>query len=56
MYIFRLLYVIRCLKVMVCLGFQLVGRCIKAKFFPSFVSFSKIPLLGRVSSIIRLDF
>jgi len=55
-YVFRLLYAIRCFRVIACLGFQFVDSYIKGQIFPSLVSFSKIPLLGRVFSIIRLDF
>jgi hypothetical protein len=29
MYVFKLLYISRCFKVMACLGFQLVDNCIK---------------------------
>jgi len=31
---FRLLYVIRCFRVMACLGFQLVDICIKGQVLP----------------------
>jgi hypothetical protein len=56
MYILRLLYVIRCFRVMACLRFQLVDNCIKTKLFLSLVSFSRILFSGKVSSIVKLDF
>jgi len=31
MYVFRLLYVIKCFRVMTCLGFQLVDGCMKGQ-------------------------
>jgi hypothetical protein len=34
MYVLRLLYAIRCFRVMVCLGFQLVDDCIKSQALP----------------------
>jgi len=33
-YIFRLLYVIRCFRVTTCLGFKLVGNYIEGQSFP----------------------
>jgi hypothetical protein len=56
MYVLKLSNAIRCFSVMACLGFQLVDSCIKGQVFFFLVSFSKIPLIGRVSSILRLDF
>jgi hypothetical protein len=56
MCVLRLLYAIRCFRVMACLRFSFVDDYIKAKLFLSLVSFSRIPLLGRVSSIVKLDF
>jgi hypothetical protein len=41
---------------MACLGFQFVDGYIKSQALPSLVSFFKIPLSGRVSSIVKLDF
>jgi hypothetical protein len=34
MYLFKLLYAIKCFRVMVCLGFQLFYGCIKGQVFP----------------------
>jgi hypothetical protein len=34
MYVVRLLYAIRCFRVMACLGFQLVDNCMKGQTFP----------------------
>jgi len=56
MYVLKLLYFIRCFRVMACLGLQLVDGYIKAKLFPSLVSFSRIFLFGRISSMVRLNF
>ncbi len=39
MYVLRLLYAIRCFRVMVFLGFQLVGDCIKGQALPFFNQF-----------------
>ncbi len=36
MYVLKLLYVIRCFRVMTCLGFQLVGGYIKGQILPFF--------------------
>jgi hypothetical protein len=49
----RLMYVIRLLCAIRCLGFQLVGGCIKGQAFPFSCRFFKIILSGRVSSKVR---
>jgi hypothetical protein len=36
MYILRLLYTIKCFRVMACLGFQLIDGCIKGQALPFF--------------------
>jgi hypothetical protein len=48
-----LMYVIRWLYAIKCLGFHFIGGYIKAKPFPSPFSISKIPLSGKTSSIIK---